>query len=272
MARGCWPMERPCKRSSNRNTWFSISARAPVLGLRLPRRRPRVYAVDEGGILEIARAICRANQLDDRVVHVKGLSTRVELPEKVDVVIADQIGYFGFEAGVIGYFNDARARLMKVGGVAIPGRIDLEIAPVSAPEMRQRVDFWASPVAGFDMSAVRPAAINTGYPVKFRADQLLGAPATIATIDFAGEVSETLKAEAWLVADRDGVLDGIGGWFTAQLSAHAGMTNSPLSGQSIRRRNLFFPIESPIEVSAGDRIRVAMHLLASEPLMRWQVR
>ena len=73
------------------------------------------------------------------------------------------------------------------------------------------------------------------------------------------------------MADRDGVLDGIGGWFTAQLSAHAGMTNSPLSGQSIRRRNLFFPIESPIEVSAGDRIRVAMHLLASEPLMRWQV-
>ena len=136
-----------------------------ILGLLACRAGARrVYAIDEGGILEIARAICRANQLDDRVVHVKGLSTRVELPEKVDVVIADQIGYFGFEAGVIGYFNDARARLMKAGGVAIPGRIDLEIAPVSAPEMRQRVDFWASPVAGFDVSAVRPAAINTAIP------------------------------------------------------------------------------------------------------------
>lgn len=251
---------------------LDLGAGTGILGLLACRAGARrVYSVDDGGILQTARAICRGNALSDRVVHIKALSTRVNLPEQVDVVVADQIGRFGFEAGIITYFNDARARLMKPGGLTIPQRIDLVVAPVRAPEMRRRIDFWKSPILGFDLTAALPTALNTGYPVKFTADQILGPPATIAALDFAAPVSESLSGEATLVADRDGTLDGIGGWFDAQLSAHVSMTNSPLSTPSIARRNVFFPIASPVDVSAGDRIHVAMHIIAAELLVRWHV-
>ena len=251
---------------------LDLGAGTGILGLLACRAGARrVYSVDNGGILQIARAICRANALADRVVHIKASSTRAELPEKVDVVVADQIGRFGFDAGIITDFNDGRARLMKPGGVTIPARVDLIVAPVCAPEMRRRIDFWKSPVIGFDVSAALPTALNTGYPVKFRPDQMLGSPAAIATLDFAGTVSESVTGVAALVAERDGTLDGIGGWFEAHLSERVAMTNSPLSAQSIGRRNVFFPIESPLDVCAGDRIRVEMHIVASEHLVRWHV-
>src|SRR5262245_14768649 len=44
----------------------------------------RVYSIDSGGVIELARKLCHANGFGDRVIFVKGLSTRVELPEKVD--------------------------------------------------------------------------------------------------------------------------------------------------------------------------------------------
>ena len=251
---------------------LDLGAGTGILGMLACRAGARrVYSVDDGGIIQTARAFCRANDLADRMVLIKASSTRVELPERVDVILADQIGRFGFEAGIIQFYNDARARLMKPGGTTIPRRIELVVAPVQAPEMRQRIDFWKAPLVGFDLTAALPTALNTGYPVKLRADHLLGPPATIGALDFIATAPESFKGDAALVADHDGMLDGIGGWFVAQLSEHVCMTNSPLSAQSIGRRNVFFPIAEPLDVRAGDGIHVAMHIVAPELLVRWHV-
>jgi predicted RNA methylase len=90
----------------------------------------RVYAIESDGIAGLARQIVRANGLDDRIVGVRGHSMHVRLPEPADVVVCDQIGQFGFEAGVIQYFADARRRLLKPGARLIPSRVDLWLAPV----------------------------------------------------------------------------------------------------------------------------------------------
>src|SRR5579862_7561614 len=80
---------------------LDLGAGTGILGLLACRAGARrVYSVDDAGIIQTAREICRANAQAGRVVHIKGLSTRVEIPEKVDVVVADQIGRFGFEAGI----------------------------------------------------------------------------------------------------------------------------------------------------------------------------
>src|SRR6059036_2483714 len=85
-----------------------LGAGTGILGLLACRAgAARVYAVEEGGMIEVARDICRANGFADRVVFVRGLSTGIDLPEKADVVVADQIGRFGFDAGIFEYFADA---------------------------------------------------------------------------------------------------------------------------------------------------------------------
>ena len=42
----------------------------------------RVYSIEMGGMIAVAREVARANGFGDRVVFIKGFSTHVDLPEK----------------------------------------------------------------------------------------------------------------------------------------------------------------------------------------------
>jgi protein arginine N-methyltransferase 1 len=232
----------------------------------------RVYAVDEGGMAEIARAIARANGWADRIVIVRGLSTEIELPEKVDVVVADQIGRFGFEAGLLEYFDDARRRFLKPGGALIPGALDLEVAPVECVDASERVAFWSrARVAGLDFSSAHPMAVNAGHQFRYQPDHLLATPARVASIDLDQPRPSRIVWELTARAERAGTLHGIGGWFSARLSKTVTMTNSPLAPRRIQRRNVFFPIDPPVDVERGAEFRIAMSVRPNDLLVSWRV-
>ena len=251
---------------------LDLGAGTGILGLLACRAGARrVYSLDDGGMIQVAREIGRANRLQDRITYVKGLSTRIDLPEQVDVVVADQIGHFGFEAGLVQYFADARTRLLKPGGILIPARVDLCVAPVEVPQMWDQIEFWKASVVGFDATPGFPVAINTGYPVKLNANQLVGPPATLAVIDLSTQVSELITGDVTVIAERDGILHGIGGWFCAQLSKNVQMTNGPSSGRAIKRRNAYFPIDRPIQLQKGDRVRIAMSIRSADLIVTWAV-
>jgi protein arginine N-methyltransferase 1 len=230
-----------------------------------------VYSVEVGGIVQVARDLARANHLDDRIVFVKDWSGRVDLPEKVDLVVSDQIGQFGIESGIADAFEDARRRLLKPGGSLMPSRVRMIVAPVTAPDIWSRIDFWKAPAFGLDFTAALPTALNSGYPVKLRPEQVLGTCGTIAELDLVGGVPASIKHEAMLTIERSGRLHGIGGWFVAELAAGVVMTNSPLDAQTIRRRNVVLPIGLPVDVKAGDTVRVAMNIVHSQVFVRWHV-
>jgi protein arginine N-methyltransferase 1 len=231
----------------------------------------RVYSVEADSIIGLSREICQANGFDDRITFIKGLSTHVELPEKVDVVVSDQIGRFGFEAGILVFFNDARERFLKPSGVLIPSHIELFVAPVESEIMFDRVEFWNDSTTGFDLSPVRALAANSGYPVKFRAEDVLGTPLNLASLQLGTSTHSNFTAEASTTITRQGILHGLGGWFSAQLSPSTTMTNSPLAAHSINRRNVFFPLDHPVMVEPGDCIKIQMHVISSEPIVTWRV-
>ena len=251
---------------------LDLGAGTGILGLLACRAGARrVYAVDAGGMIQVARELSRANGFADRIVHLNGLSTHITLPEPVDVVVADQIGCFGFEAGVIEYFADARRRLMKPDGRLVPSAITFWIAPVEAPEIRDRIAFWTRPQRGFDLTAALPAAMNTEYPMKLRSEQLLGEPAEIGRIELTADSERRLVNRVTTTIEKKGTLHGIGGWFCAQLSDSVTLTNSPRAAQSIDRRNVIFPIAEPVTIGPGDRVSVTMNILASDAQVAWRV-
>ncbi len=251
---------------------LDLGAGTGILGLLACRAGARrVYAVEEDGIIQLAREICCANGFTDRIVHIKGLSTRVDLPERVDVVVADQIGRFGFEAGVFEYYSDARERFLKPGGTMIPRRIDLEIAPVESQALWEQVEFWNRSVAGFDVRAARPLAANTGYPAKYRPEQLLGKPAVIASLEPATAGPAILGLEASISVARRGLLHGIGGWFSAYLSPNVILSNSPVANNPIDRHGVFFPLDQPVAVVEGEMVHVRMSLRPAETIVTWDV-
>src|SRR5262245_45421223 len=251
---------------------LDLYARTGIMGLLACRAGARqVYAVDAGSMIEVAREVCRANGYGDRVTFVKKLSLEAELPERVDVIVADQIGRFGFDAGILQYFADARQRFLKPGGQMIPKRIRMWVAPVEAAALRDQVEFWQSQPAGFDFAPVRCYAANTGYPCRYTPDQLLSAPQLGTALDLMVATDASFDFAVSCNVLRAGMLQGIGGWFDADLSDSVQMSNSPLSSQAINRRAVFFPVDRPVAVAPGDTVDVRMCVAPNDTLVTWKV-
>jgi protein arginine N-methyltransferase 1 len=56
------------------------------------RRARRVFAVDPNPAIDVARQIAAANGFADRIEFFEALSTRIELPERADVIVSDLRG------------------------------------------------------------------------------------------------------------------------------------------------------------------------------------
>lgn len=230
----------------------------------------RVYAIDASGMAEVARVIASANGLADRVTIVSGHSLEVSLPERADVVISDQIGYFGFEAGVLQYFQDARRRFLKPGGRLVPGRIQLWIAPADLPELWREASFWSTRPSGFDMSPAQEIAWNSGHPWRVEPRDLLAPGCAVATLT-PGEDNSYFAVTAEFALERPGTLHGIAGWFTADLNETTRLANTPGDPQRINRRNAVLPIRRALDVSPGQVLRIEMLIRPHDLLIKWVV-
>jgi hypothetical protein len=251
---------------------LDLASGTGILGLLACRAgAARVYAIDGGGMSGPARAIVRANGLEDRVHVIDGFSTRVELPERADVLVTDQIGYFGVEGGIVEFVADARRRLLKPEARLVPSRIDLLVAPVEAPDVAGAIDFWSRRPAGFDMAAIGDLAANSGHPRTLDTAQLLGAPAVGGSIDLGAD-DPSIVVSAEIAVTRPGTLHGVGGWFTATLSPAVEMSNVPDSPNRIARRGVVFPVRPAAAVAAGDRVSVRMRMLPAQLVTSWTVR
>jgi protein arginine N-methyltransferase 1 len=229
----------------------------------------RVYAIEAGGMIELARAVAARNGFADRLRFIQGESREIELPEPVDVLVCDQIGHFGFEAGLFDFVADARRRFLKPGGAMIPARVNLHIAPVADPDLAAAVRFWCQRPAGFDMSPAHAWAASTGYPTTLGPEQCIGRPILGASVDVPGITADPLDLNVSAPIERRAVLDGIGGWFAADLAAGVTLTNSPFAADRIDRRNVYFPID-PIAVEPGDVLTARVRILPAAVVVSWR--
>ena len=82
----------------------------------------RVYAIEPGDVIEVARELAAANGFADRIEFIQGLSTEVTLPERADVIVSDLRGVMPPFQHIIPSLVDARRRFLAPGGVLIPRR------------------------------------------------------------------------------------------------------------------------------------------------------
>lgn len=232
----------------------------------------RVYAVEKTGMSDFVRRIAAANGVGDRVVVLHGHSQRVDLPERVDAVVSDMVGRIGFIKGGADALTDVRARWLKPGGRMLPQTTTTWIAPVEEPALYAHVDFWSTPVAGADMSALRRPAANTHYPHCFAARDLLSPGAPAAEWDHRAAGPELVRGRASFVVERAGTLHGLAAWCTAQLSPSVRYTTAPGSPDRIRRHNGFLPIERPVALEPRDIVDAELTIRPSDFVMMWVVR
>ncbi len=249
-----------------------LGAGTGILGLLACRAgAARVYSLESESIAGLTRELAVANGYHDRVTVVRDLSTRVRLPELADVVVTDQVGAFGFDAGFLEFAADAYARLLRPGGRTIPSSVHLEICPCEAPQISEAIAFWRTRPAGFDFSPVHPMALSTGYRSHLDGGAMLATPAVAATLDPAGGSDPRFHVSLEFIIAREGTADAIAGWFRADLGGGVELSNGPVAVARINRRHVVFPFEHAVPVNKGDRVVVTMRIWPADIFVAWEV-
>lgn len=230
----------------------------------------RVYAVDSGPMAGLAREIVKANGLDGRMRVLRSHSTQTDLPEQVSLIVTDQIGNFGFNAGLFEYLSDARGRLLAPEGRTIPAWVELCVAPAAYPALREQIDFWDAQPAGLNYAPAAEVARSTGYPLPIEGTDLLSAGVVAIRVEPPDAVT-TLSASISVTIERDAIADGLAGWFRAGLSPSVTMTNAPGDPQRINRRPVMLPFAAGRRVSKGDRLAVRLRIIAPLSVIEWTV-
>lgn len=229
----------------------------------------RVYAIDSGSILTLARQLAVGNGWGDRVIPIHETSTRAVMPEPIDVIVTDQIGRFGMEAGLLECLRDASRRWLGPGGRTVPMGVDLWMTAVESRELRDRVEFWNGRPNGIDLSPAYRTACNSGYPSAIDPAWRLAPAARVVSLDLSPGGPDLFRGEAAFTIERPGTLDGLAGWFVAALSPSVTMTNAPGHPDRIQRRQVCFPISPRVTVSPGDVLRVAVQTRPTELIVTW---
>jgi histone-arginine methyltransferase CARM1 len=205
----------------------------------------------------------------------------VELPEKVDIIISEPMGFLLVHERMLEVFVLARARWLKPGGRMFPSTGTIFLAPFADEalynEQLAKVSFWQQgSFYGIDLTSVAPIAMQQHFaqPVVGYFDPsilLASVPYASHTINFG---STTLEAFKRIVIPfsfcitRTALMHGIACWFDvvfAGSSATLRLSTSPdAPGTHWYQCRLLLP--RPVAVNATQVISGALVMEANERL------
>ncbi|KAL1129504.1 hypothetical protein AAG570_012449 [Ranatra chinensis] len=124
----------------------------------------RVYAVEASSMAQHAETLVRANHVQDKIKVIAGKIEEVELPESVDVIISEPMGYMLYNERMLETYLHAK-KWLKPGGIMFPSKGDLHIAPFMDDalymEQTNKANFWVQTCFhGVDLGCMRDAAMK----------------------------------------------------------------------------------------------------------------
>lgn len=120
----------------------------------------KVYAVECSKIVDQARIIIEANGFAD-VIEVRETKVEdMELPEQVDIIISEWMGYFLFYESMLDTVLFARDKWLKPGGLMFPDKATLYVCAIEDAEYKaDKIDFWDN-VYGLNMQVIKNLALT----------------------------------------------------------------------------------------------------------------
>lgn len=231
----------------------------------------RVYGIDHSDAIELARESAARAGMADRYHCIRGSTYQTVLPEKVDLIICDHVGFFGFDYGIVAMLDDARQRMLRPGGQVMPRRLRLMAAGTQSAAARQKVDRWLADPVPAEQRWAHEYALNAKHAIDFAPEDICTGAAVLGEIDLSTSNPEGFSLSATLDMARDARVDGLACWFECELADGVWMSNSPLDPDTIRRSNAFFAAREPFMASGGDRIDITFRIRHDDHLVTWTI-
>jgi type III protein arginine methyltransferase len=241
---------------------LEIGTGAGLLAMMAGKTGARVYSCEVNPALAMtARGTITQNGLADKVTIIDKPSWEVEvgvdLPQRADVLIAEIFSAQFLSEDVIPTLEDAKARLLKPGGVIIPAGGALIGALVQSDELAQLTRVGR--IEGFNFDS-----FNAFTPVAFTMDTpnmaltWLSDPMVLFDFDFQNaDVYPATQSNAVITVKQDGLCQGLVQWLNLTLDDETNYSNPPDGADAVRTKHwtpLFYPFPVPVRVKSGQTV------------------
>jgi type I protein arginine methyltransferase len=231
----------------------------------------KVYAIEPDGAITIAKQVAIDNHCADKIEFIQGLSSQIDLPERVDVIICDLRGVMPLYQHHLSEIADARQRHLAPGGIQIPQQDSIWATLISDADYydREYQAFWED-AYGCNLSANHQFLVNTWRKHRLQPEQYLASPQLWQTLDYTQPRDSNVEATLNWTIDRPGIAHGIGIWFDTLLAEGIGFSNAPDRPECIYG-NGFIPLKAPVDLVAGDRVTVTIkaNLVGDDYIWSW---
>ncbi|KAL7587334.1 protein arginine N-methyltransferase PRMT10 [Lactuca sativa] len=257
----------------------------------------KVYAVEATKMAVHARELVKSNHLQDVIEVIEGSIEDITLPEKVDVIISEWMGYFLLRESMFDSVICARDRWLKPNGIMYPSHARMWLAPIRSgladhkmSDYEGSMDDWhgflkeTEAYYGVNMSVLtKPFSkeqkkyyLETSVWNSLHPNQVVGTPAILKEIDcLKVTVEEILKVEAnisSLVTKEDTRLCGFGGWFDVHFKgseenpaeSDVELTTAPSQDDGTHWGQQVFLLHPHARVNEGEEIFVNFSMTRAE--------
>ena len=236
-----------------------------------------VYAVEASEVAILAQKLVKENGMDNIKV-IQGTIESVKLPEKVDVIISEWMGFYLVHEGMLSSLIYARENFLKPDGIIFPNRADLFAAPVDLSQyFKDNFGIYDS-VDGFSMKALKGLLWNerlksplcdTVDPgsIQALASSVVNWKLDDLCVEDLEEISQTTKFDI----KTSGVVHGLAFWFSVSFQSEnfcSVLDTSPyLTETHWKQTSVFLPKFT--NVDKGDSLIVEIELKKSDVNPRW---
>jgi len=246
----------------------------------------RVYAVEAcPGMARPLQEVITSNGGGD---VIKVIASRVEdipsLPEPVDVIVSEWMGFYLLHESMLDSVLVARDRFLRPEtGIMLPSHAAIYAAPCSLDQYwKSKVNFWDS-VYGFDMSALGREVVRRGRGVGakpevmvLKPEQILAEPLVFAQFDLRTCTPEDLDALSnrhFVSVKRTGNNHGIALWFDCQFDASGVvLSTSPLAPPTHWKQTVIVTASNSENKSdGGAKSEENVNLVEEDDIIGWEL-
>jgi hypothetical protein len=234
-----------------------------------------VYAIEASAIGEVAKAIFEANGLTDRITLLQGWSTRIDLPERADVLVSEIIGNEPLGENVLEITVDARKRLLKPEARLVPGKVQILGLPITIPhaELMKRMPTtktlqnWRS-WYGIDFNplvevAQGPSPAFFIKPQKAKDWEVLSDPVLLAEVDLKHVERLLIDSSSTATASTSGQLNGLLVYFELELGPTTRLSTHPAQAdENCSWRSMVWVLD-PLPLQTNDQFNVTYQYRAT---------
>jgi protein arginine N-methyltransferase 1 len=211
-----------------------------------------LWLYDPGPVFTLAETIAARNGIDG-IHFVSQRSLDVDTPTRVEVVVAEVLGNFAYEEGVLESLRDA-ARFLVPGGTLIPQALTQWAVPVTADRFERDLRSWRNVGAGIDLADAERMSRNNMYVHALEPSDLLDAPPrSWDTLAFSGDFASHRAGRVHWELGAAAKIYGFALWWECTLVPNVVLSTSPFAPRT-HWEQIYLPLLEPISGEPGDRV------------------